>query len=57
MKDDGVDCGIIEDAARGKYTFVVERYYHDFKVAAEKLKATKNGQKRPRFPKELREDS
>lgn len=53
MKEGNAVCGIVEDPSTGKYTFVVERYYKDFKAAAEKLKAKKLAQKRPRFPPEL----
>jgi hypothetical protein len=52
MLDGGVGCGII-NAGSGHYTFVVERYYNDFKIAADTLKARKLTQTRPRFPKEL----
>jgi hypothetical protein len=57
MMDNGVQCGLIEDSATGKYTFVVERYYNDLKATAERLKAKKLAQSRPGFPKELRQDS
>jgi hypothetical protein len=49
----GANCGIVRNPNTGGYVFVVERYYRDFKAAAEKLKATKLAQKRPRFPLEL----
>jgi hypothetical protein len=54
MKEGSATCGIVEDPRTGNYTFVVERYYKDFQIAAEKLKAKKLAQTRPRFPPELR---